>query len=90
VKPHNLANRFRQRRMRKFLELVPRDRKVRILDLGGTAAYWRGLPGLYGVENVEITIMNLDQEATTDSNLRVMYGDACATGLPDMAFDVVH
>jgi hypothetical protein len=90
IKPHNLANRFRQHRMRKFLELVPMDRKVRILDLGGTAAYWRALPALYGLANVEITVMNLDQEPLADQNLTVRNGDACATGLPDNSFDIVH
>ena len=90
MKPHDLGNRFRQQRMRKFLELVPRGRPVRILDLGGTAAYWRALPALYGAQDVEITILNLDQDQGTDRNLTVRYGDACATGLPDMAFDVVH
>jgi hypothetical protein len=90
VKPHNLANRFRQHRMRKFLELVPMDRKVRIIDLGGTAAYWRALPALYGLANVEITVMNLDQEPLTDRNLTVTNGDACATGLADNSYDIVH
>jgi hypothetical protein len=90
VKPHNLSNRFRQERMRKFLELVPSDRAIRILDLGGTAAYWRALPALYDARNVEITILNLDPEEAVDRNLTVRRGDACATGLPDMAFDIVH
>jgi hypothetical protein len=90
VKQHNLSNSFRQRRMRKFLELVPRDRNIRILDLGGTAAYWRALPALYDLPKVEITILNLDQDELTDRNLTVRRGDACATGLPDMTFDIVH
>jgi hypothetical protein len=76
--------------MRMFLELVPTDRKVRILDLGGTPSYWRALPALYGRPDVEITILNLGHEAATDRNLSVRSGDACATGLPDMSFDVVH
>jgi hypothetical protein len=90
VKPHNLANSFRQHRMRKLLELVPMDRKVSIIDLGGTAAYWRALPALYGLANVEITVMNLDQEPLTDRNLTVTNGDACATGLADNLYDIVH
>jgi len=90
MKPHNLSNRFRQQRMRKFLELVPDGRPTRILDLGGTAAYWRALPALYDVPNVEVTVLNLGAEETVDRNLTVRSGDACATDLPDMAFDVVH
>lgn len=87
--PH-LTNRFRQQRMRKLLELVPSDRPVRILDLGGTADYWRALPGLYGRSNVEITVLNLGAEEQQDSNLVVKPGDACNTGLSDGSFDIVH
>jgi len=90
VKPHNLSNHFRQQRMRKFLELVPAEGGVRILDLGGTPEYWRALPALYGLPNVEITILNLDRRERADQNLAVRYGDACATGLPDNSFDIVH
>jgi hypothetical protein len=90
MKPHNLGNRFRQHRMRKFLELVPMHRKVRILDLGGTPAYWRALPALYDLPNVEITILNLRKGEESDRNLTTRYGDACATGLPDLSFDIVH
>ena len=87
--PH-LANRFRQQRMRKFLELVPSDRPVRILDLGGTADYWRALPGLYGRSDIEITILNLGAKEERDNNLSVKPGDACDTGLADGSFDIVH
>jgi len=90
MKAHDLGNRFRQARMRKFLELVPSGRKMRILDLGGTAAYWRALPGLYRQRDVEITILNLDGEPTVDENLIVGNGDACAVDYPDLSFDVVH
>ena len=92
MKPHNLANRFRQRRMERFVELVgPLDTPVRILDIGGTADYWRALPTLYGAPNVEITIVNLGVTEFDESNLHVRHGNACS--LPqykDMSFDVVH
>jgi hypothetical protein len=91
---HDLGNRFRQRRMREFLKLVEplrgRGRTVRILDLGGTTAYWRALPHLYAARDVEITILNLDGQPGREANLVVAHGDACAVALPDLAFDVVH
>ena len=92
MKAHDLGNRFRQKRMRQFLELVHplADRKVRILDVGGTADYWHALPALYGRENVEITVVNLGESEFDDANLKVRHGDACALAYPDMAFDVVH
>lgn len=90
MKLGDIAIGFRQRRMRKFLEIVPSHGDVRILDLGGTAAYWRMLPGLYRRRQIEITILNLDAEEGRDGNLLVRRGDACDTGLADMSFDIVH
>lgn len=92
MKPHNLANRFRQRRMQKFLELVRSDgRPVRIIDIGGTAAYWHALPGLYGRSDVEITVVNLGDRELDDKNLHVRQGDARELRqFPDQSFDVVH
>ena len=92
MKPHNLANRFRQARMRRFVEIVEPllSRPVRILDVGGTAAYWRALPHLYGMPNVEITIVNLGGAETNESNLRIRRGDGCALDFPDNSFDIVH
>ena len=93
MKAHDLGNRFRRKRMQRFLELLEplRTRPIRILDLGGTAAYWHALPGLYGDGSVEITIVNLGQREFDDSNLKVRHGDA--RELPqfaDNSFDVVH
>lgn len=94
MRPHDLGNGFRQRRMRKFLELIEplrgRGSTLKIVDLGGTSAYWRALPGLYGARDVEITILNLDGAPEEDRNLIVRHGDACAVDFPDRAFDVVH
>jgi hypothetical protein len=93
MKPHNLANRFRQKRMRRFLALVsPRaGRPVRILDVGGTADYWHALPGLYAREDVEITVVNLSEREFDDHNLKVRQGDARdLSRFGDQSFDVVH
>lgn len=93
MKPHNLANRFRQERMRRFLKLLsPRpDRGLQILDVGGTADYWHALPGLYGSEGIEITIVNLGNREFDDKNLKVRQGDARdLSQYADKSFDVVH
>lgn len=93
-RPHDLGNRFRQRRMREFLRLLEPLRKtgrtVRIVDLGGTAAYWRALPSLYAAPDIEITVLNLDSDSGRDANLIVQHGNACSVDFPDGAFDVVH
>jgi hypothetical protein len=92
--PHNLGNRFRQRRMAKFLDLLKpmldQDRPVRILDVGGTIGFWKALPGLYGHERAEITVVNLDSDEFDEANLRIRSGNACKLDYPDDSFDVVH
>lgn len=93
MRPHNLSNRFRQARMQRFLSLVAplmSNGAVRILDVGGTAAYWRALPGLYGAPNVEITVVNLSGDERDDANLRIRKADARSLPFVDMSFDVVH
>jgi hypothetical protein len=93
MKPHDLGNRFRQNRIRRFMELVQptAGRPTRILDLGGTAAYWHALPGLYGREDVEITVVNLSDREFDDANLQVRRGDARDLGqYADRSFDIVH
>lgn len=92
MKRHNLGNRFRQKRMERFLGLIAPLRKtpLRILDIGGTAAFWRALPGLYQDESVSITVVNLDADDHQDANIHVTSGNACALPFDDNAFDVVH
>lgn len=92
MKQHNLANRFRQRRMRRFLALIAplRQGPLRILDIGGTPAFWRALPGLYRDPSVSITVVNLDTSEAEDANIRITSGNACALTFDDNAFDVVH
>jgi SAM-dependent methyltransferase len=94
AKEHNLGNRFRQKRMAKFLDvlqpLLGRSQPVRVLDLGGTVDFWKALPGLYGHDGAEITVVNLDGEERDEANLRIRRGNACRMDYSDMTFDVVH
>ena len=91
---HDLGNRFRQKRMAKFMELLKpvmdSGRTVRILDVGGTVGFWKALPGLYGHGQAEITLVNLDSEERDEANLRIRSGNACKLDYDDMSFDVVH
>ena len=93
MKAHRLDNRFRQKRMQRFMRLVEKveHRPLRILDVGGTAAYWHALPGLYARPDVEITIVNLSQREFEDANLNLLYGDARdLSQYSDGSFDIVH
>jgi hypothetical protein len=79
--------------MQRFLDLLPAatDRPVGILDIGGTVPYWHALPGLYGREDVEITVVNLGDREFDDANLRVRKGDARdLSQFADSSFDLVH
>ena len=85
---HDLGNRFRQKRMAKFMELLKpvmdSGRTVRILDVGGTVGFWKALPGLYGHDQAEITLVNLDSEERDEANLRIRSGNACKLDYDDM------
>ena len=90
MKPHNLKNRFRQARMARFVELVDLTTRVRILDIGGTADFWRAVPTLYGLDNIEITVCNIDKDERDERNLRLRYGDATSLPFVNESFDIVH
>jgi hypothetical protein len=64
----------------------------RILDLGGKAAYWSAVGRKYLYDHgAQITLLNLEaEEVRPDPLFHSLGGDACATGFPDNAFDLVH
>lgn len=88
------TNVFRRRRFATFLALIEglaiRDRPVRILDIGGTRAYWANLRPLWQHLSLELTIVNIGAEDSDDPPYFLRGGDACDLALPDMSFDVVH
>lgn len=90
----SFSNRRRSRRFAAFAELVDSlasssDRPVRILDIGGTNAFWENR-GWTQRDDVEIVLVNLDAEPATHDNIEPRAGDATDLGeFPDGAFDVV-
>lgn len=88
---NSLANKFRKERFKIFLEYISDlKRPVKILDVGGTDNFWKQM-GVYGDNNLQITILNLDApENSIDKNLRFMRGDARdLSGIADKSYDVV-
>jgi hypothetical protein len=77
--------RFRQQRMRAFFETFTITPETSILDVGGSADTWSGLP-----VQPRVTIINMPRarEAFTDHFDRVG-GDACQLPFADWSFDVV-
>lgn len=89
------GNRFRRKRFGTFLSVVDRagvsGRPVRILDIGGTASYWKAFEPLWEGRAFDITIINLGVEPSDDGIYHLRPGNACS--MPEYAdgsFDVVH
>ena len=83
------VNRFRQRRFARFASMVQGD--TSILDLGGTASFWKAAGGFYNTPGIKITVINPELTDGEDGNIAIRTGDAC--NLPqyaDNAFDLVH
>lgn len=87
--PGSLSNRMRERRFRVFLALL-RDvpPPIRLLDVGGTPTFW-AMRDLTGVEGLEVTCLNLEEEASESELVRTVVGDARdLSRFEDGAFDV--
>lgn len=99
--PKSLSTRFRTRRdavLRAFIEqrIAGRSAPFRILDLGGTADYWRRV-GFAWLDRNNITVTCVNHVATefgaaADPRLlQSIVGDGCdMAGHADMSYDLVH
>jgi hypothetical protein len=89
------GNQFRQRRLRRCLsiidQIVAARGTCRILDVGGSLAYWRRLEPLWGDRKCHITLVNLTPEAAPDERFSSIAGDARdLSQFRDLSFDLVH
>ncbi|MEW6514364.1 MAG: class I SAM-dependent methyltransferase [Pseudomonadota bacterium] len=97
--PNSFASRLRKKRSRYLEEVISaiasRNGSCRILDLGGTHAYWNIFPETW-FENlsIKITLLNLNRVSIPErANTRFcsVSGDACnLSEYADDAFDLVH
>jgi hypothetical protein len=96
--PGSVASRLRRRRSEPLLAMLgaahARAGRVRVLDIGGTKAYWRMMPeGVLAARGVTVTLVNLPDSPVSpdDDQFKSVLGDGCS--LPqyaDNSFDVVH
>jgi len=95
--PNSLGSRLRARRIIPLVNMV-RDvyltqGEVKILDVGGTRAYWKIVPEQF-LEDYRVTITLLNLPGSTgvsdEKHFRFIEGDGCDLGLPDNSFDMVH
>jgi hypothetical protein len=96
--PRSLGSRFRRRRIKVLLKIIEglltSKQTVRILDLGGTPAYWRILPAeLLRSGRLHITLVNFDS-ALVIKDPRVfeqLNADVCSLdNIADYSYDIVH
>ena len=98
--PNSFGSRLRRRRIQALVSLVPaahakRD-AVTVLDLGGTAAYWRAFPtDTLEQCDVCVTLLNLPdsevQRTPMPLRFRFVEGDACRlVNYQDRSVDIVH
>lgn len=73
---NTLGNQFRQKRMIFFKEQLDKlPKPVNILDVGGNEDFWVNAD-FHKRNDVKITILNLEKEATNHSNFNSVAGDA--------------
>src|SRR5579872_6710490 len=80
-----VTDRFRRRRMARFVESLGITRETRVLDVGGTMDYWRLLP-----DPPRVTLLNtlMASDALRAASEWVA-GDGRALPFRDQSFDVV-
>lgn len=93
--PYNafsINQRFRERRFKFFMSLfdmLPTDRTLQILDVGGTEKFWE-LMKFPKDRDVVITVLNLEKAETRGKNFISIKGNACDLSAYDNDhFDVV-
>jgi SAM-dependent methyltransferase len=89
--PSSIASRLRRRRLSFFTDLLATlPSPVTILDVGGTAAFWKA--AAFPADSVNVTLLNLRHEPSEDDGrFTRIIGDACDLGAyADGSIDVVY
>jgi hypothetical protein len=89
------GNRFRFRRLRRFLsivdEIIAARGVCRIADVGGRAAYWQGLKSAWCDRPLHITLLDLEPQPVPDGRFASVAADARdLSQFGDLSFDLVH
>lgn len=85
--PRSVASRARAKRWAMFVDAFPDLTSMRVLDLGGTARYWRLAPE----RPLAVTVVNLRDEDAGEDWIEMVVADACALpGSVASRFDLVY
>lgn len=71
--PKSVAARARAKRWSRFTEAFPDFADMRVLDLGGWAAFWRTMDR----PPAAVTVLNLEPDPSDEPWIEVVTGDAC-------------
>jgi hypothetical protein len=90
-----LENRYRMKRFMLFRQIitdvVKHKKQCRVLDIGGTVPYWLSYGSDLNLNEVDITIVNIQKDPGEYRGIKVEIGDACdLKAFGDLSFDVVH
>jgi hypothetical protein len=86
-KPESWASQLRQRRVSLFLDLIPLNRPISILDVGGNEEFWLKIWD-ERCKNISITLLNLTKENPSGKIPAVSCsGDARSMSFRDCQFD---
>lgn len=90
-KASSLNQRFRLKRFEFFKSLInDLPRPIKILDIGGTQNYWERMNFVKN-DDIHITLLNLEEQAVTNSNFKSVVGDATdLSEFKDSEFDIVY
>ncbi len=82
--PGSVGARLRERRWQTFRTAFPHVAGYTVLDLGGTADYWRRAP----VRPMNVTVVNLHEPGEPSEGIEPLLADAC-TFTPTRGYDLV-
>lgn len=96
--PRSVGSRLRARRssilVGELAQIHASSGRVRVIDVGGTRAYWNALPqDALNAYDVHVTVVNLPGESHPENDGRFSYvdGDGCDLHwISDQQFDVAH
>jgi len=86
----SIGNKFRQKRMIFFKEIINRlPKPLHILDVGGYEIFWENI-GFQNSGEVKIVLLNLTKEETKSRNIKSVIGDATDLSVyKKNSFDIV-
>jgi hypothetical protein len=95
AKPDSVSNSFRVKRFRLIegilTEILSKPGTCRILDVGGTPAYWTTFGQHLDWSRLQVTLVNVTASETDRPEIVSLAGDArCMKQFDDQSFDFVH